>query len=266
MNSLEQRFLRLCGVLDGMGSAVVAYSGGVDSSFLLRIAKDHIKNLIAVTANSETYTKHELKFAKELCKRLGVRHRVIATRELADNNFKSNPRDRCYFCKKELFSKLWGIAKKNRINFVLDASNIDDKKDFRPGRIAKKEFGVVSPLEKARLGKRDIRLLSKRLKLSSWNRPQMACLASRVSYGEIITKDKLKKIEKAENIIRKHLELNGNVRVRYHRGIARIEVDKKEIPRLIKDKNLMVRLKKIGFKYITVDLEGYAMGSMNRQI
>ena len=261
--SINQKFKRLCLNLKRLNSAVLAYSGGVDSSFLLSVARGQLKRLIAVTADSATIPREELRFAKRFCDKFGACHKIIATKEIRNKDFTSNSRERCYFCKRELFSRLESIARRNRIPNVMDASNIDDKDDFRPGNRAKIEFKVLSPLQEAKLNKKEIRLLSKRLGLPTWNKPQMACLASRIPYGERITKDKLERIEKAEAIIRKIFRLNGNVRVRLYKDLARIEVDKKEIPRIINNQNLVSKLKVLGFKYITVDLEGYRTGSMN---
>ncbi len=262
MNKLE----RLKNILKNLKSVVLAYSGGVDSSFLLKIASDSLpkENLLAVTAVSETYTGSELIQAKRIAKRLGVRHFIINTEELLNKNFKSNPVDRCYYCKEELFSRLKEIAKSYGIQNVIDASNIDDDKDYRPGRKAKEELSVRSPLKEAGFAKSEIRKYSKRLGLETWNYPQMACLASRFPYGEKITKKKLKTVEQAEDFLRS-LGVK-QVRARYHRDIVRIEVTKGDIDRFINKKfrNKVIKyLKALGFKYIVLDLEGYRSGSLN---
>ena len=255
--------------LRALESAVVAFSGGVDSSFLLRVARDTLpkKSLLAVTAVSDTYTKLELSQAKRFVRLLGVRHKIIFTDELKDANFRKNPVDRCYYCKKELFGRLKAIASHKRIKNIIDASNKDDKKDYRPGSMAKEEFGVRSPLQESQITKKDIRRYSKRLGLETWDFPSMACLASRVPYGTEIKKDVLEKIEAAEDIIKK--AGFRHVRVRYYNDIARIEVEKKEIKKFLNCKSydkILKKLKSLGFIYITLDLEGYRTGSLNESI
>jgi len=263
---LQHKFDRLQRLLHSMNSALVAYSGGVDSSFLICIARYCIKDVVAVTAVSETYTKKELEFAKEFCRWLGVRHRIIHTHELRNKNFSRNPRQRCYYCKKELFSQLRAIARREKIHYLLDASNTDDIKDFRPGSKAKKEFSVVSPLQKAGLRKQDIRTLSRQYGLPSWNKPQMACLASRIPYNEVITRRKLRRIENAEDYLRSVVRIVGNIRVRTHDGKARIEVDKEHIDRLVGNKQLISTFRKLGFRCVTVDAKGFRSGSMNENM
>ena len=264
--SIDKKLRLLKGIVGKMGSVLVAYSGGVDSSLLLKIAKDCLEDkVLAVTAVSETYTKKELEFAKRFCREFDIKHRIIKTHELSDVNFNSNPKDRCYFCKKELFSRLRKIASKNRIKNIIDATNADDRFDFRPGSKAKRQLGIRSPLDEAAITKKEIRSLSKRFNLSSWNRPQMACLASRIKYCTPITGERLRRVEKAEDFIRDRLRIGGNIRVRDYGDLARIEVDKTNIPKLIKANGFMMKLKRFGFKYITVDLEGYRTGSMNEK-
>jgi len=249
-----------------MGRVLIAYSGGVDSTFLLKVAVDTLgkENVLAVTAKSPTYQLTELKGAAKNAKKIGARHLIIMTNEFKNANFASNPVDRCYYCKDELFAKLKKIAKKENIPFVLDASNIDDEYDYRPGARAKKEHGVRSPLQEAGFSKKDIRRFSKRLGLGTWDKPQMACLASRLPYGERIELDKLKRIERAEDFLRK-LGL-GQVRVRCHGHIARIEVPIKETKLLYNDDingKIIKKFKGLGFVYVTLDLEGYRTGSLN---
>ncbi len=262
MNKIE----KLEKILRGMESAVVAFSGGLDSSFLLKVANDTLSDgkLLAVTAVSDTYTRLELKQAKRFTKALGVRHRLIFTDEMKDKRFTKNPADRCYYCKKELFRSLKDEAASGGFKFILDASNLDDKFDYRPGARAKKEFKVRSPLQDAGISKSEIRKYSKKLGLSTWSLPPIACLASRIPYGREISRDVLTKVEKAEGFIRdlgiKH------VRVRYHDDVARIEVDKKDIKRFFNQKfcvKIVRRLKSLGFSYIALDLEGYRTGSLN---
>jgi pyridinium-3,5-biscarboxylic acid mononucleotide sulfurtransferase len=253
-------------ILKEMRSVLIAYSGGVDSSFLLKVARDVLGDkVLAVTAVSSTYPREELVLAKATARRLKARHRIIRTSELRDRHFVSNPVNRCYFCKKELFCKLKKIARKNNLKFIIDASNVTDKKDYRPGAKAKKELGIRSPLEEAGFTKGEIRILSRKLKLRSWNKPSLACLASRIPYGRIITPSVLSKVERAEKL----LKLMGfkQVRLRHYDGLCRIEVEANGIEKLIEKRNLIVaKLKPLGYNYITVDLEGYRTGSLNEVI
>lgn len=249
-----------------MHSVLLAYSGGVDSTFLLRLASETLgERVLAVTADSPTYPKEELFFSKKIAKSLEARHKVIRTHEFKKRNFIRNPVNRCYFCKKELFSRLKDIAKKNKLKYVIDASNLSDKLDFRPGNIAKKEFKIRSPLQEAGFTKEDIRKASKIYGLSTWDKPSLACLASRIPYGTRISLPLLKKVNAAE------VYLRGigfkQVRLRHYNGLCRIEVTKKDIPLLLGKRKLVVdRLRKLGYNYITVDLEGYRTGSINEAI
>lgn len=261
-----EKLERLKDILKSMKSVLVAYSGGVDSTLLLKVSYDVLKDrVLAVTADSPTYPKEELIFAKKMAQEMGVRHRIIKTSELKDKNFYSNPVNRCYFCKKELFSKLKALAKRNKLNFVIDASNLSDKRDFRPGNKAKEELGVRSPLQEARFTKEDIRKTSKKLDLDTWDKPSLACLASRIPYGRKIRQQTLKRIERGETYLR-NLGFR-QVRLRHYNGLCRIEVFKEEIPRLLKRRDLVVEnLKKLGYNYVTVDLEGYRTGSLNEVV
>ena len=249
-----------------MQSALVAYSGGADSGLLLKVAKDMLgKNALAVTAVSRTLPARELKCAKKMAKKLGVKHILVYTRELANSKFFNNNAERCYWCKKELYSKLKDVARQHNISHIVDGSNAEDKSDYRPGAKAVRELGVRKPLEEAGFLKEDVRHLSKKLRIPSWNKPSSACLASRIPYGVKINGGMLAKVEKAEDVL-KNLGFRG-ARVRHHGDIARIEVEKSQIPGLFKEKakeKIVKSLKKLGYLYTTIDLEGYTRGSMNR--
>jgi len=265
---MKEKLDKLRNILHKMGSVLLAYSGGVDSTFLLKVASDVLgrDNVLAVTADSETYPRSELNFAKKMAVKFGVKHLIIKTDELHNQKFADNPVNRCYYCKRELFSKLKKIAKLKKIKYVLDASQVSDKRDFRPGDKAKQELGIRSPLKEAGFTKEDIRRFSKKLGLATWDMPSKACLASRFPYGIKITIDGLQRVEKAENII-KSLGFS-QVRVRNYDSTARIEVEKDKVPFLISKMRAenLAKIKKIGYKYITVDLEGYRTGSLNEEI
>lgn len=261
-----EKLKKLERIIREMGSCLIAFSGGVDSTFLLKVVSQILPKtkLLAVTADSPTYPKEELKESKKISRSLGVRQKIIKTQELKENNFIRNPLNRCYFCKKELFGRLKKMAKRYKLHYVVDATNVSDKKDYRPGTQAKKELGVRSPLLEAGIDKEEIRRYSKKLGLFTWNKPQLACLASRIPYGRRIELPLLKRIASAESFLKK-LGFS-QVRVRHYNGFCRIEVAKNDLPALITRRQPIVKnLRRLGYHYITLDLEGYRPGSMNIQ-
>jgi uncharacterized protein len=247
------------------GGLVVAYSGGVDSTLLLKVAHVALGDrVLAVTARSETYPEHEVEEAIRLARELGIRLREIHTEELAREEFASNPPERCYFCKRELFGKLLEIAQAEGLAVVVDGANVDDVGDFRPGSRAAAELGVRSPLREAGLTKEEIRELSRELGLPTWDKPSFACLASRFPYGDRITREELVKVRAAEQVLRE-LGLR-QFRVRHHGETARLEVEPEEIARLAAPElraHLVAELQRLGYLYVTLDLQGYRTGSMN---
>ncbi|HQP91908.1 MAG TPA: ATP-dependent sacrificial sulfur transferase LarE [Candidatus Omnitrophota bacterium] len=265
-SSLEEKFKALKLRLESLGSVLVAYSGGVDSSLLLKIASLVLdKKVLAITALSETYPLKETRSAKELAKKMKVRHEIIRTKEFSDKDFRRNFPDRRYHCKKELFSSLLKIARRKNIKYVIDGSNADDLKDYRPGSRAKKELKIISPLQETGFTKKDVRLLSKRLGLGNWQKPALACLASRIPFNTPITKQKLSRIDRAETLIRGKFNIKGNLRVRDHGDLARVELDRPEIRKV--DPLKMDRiLKNLGYKSSEIDPKGYIMGSLSVRV
>ncbi len=262
---IEQKWDHLKALLQDMQRAVLAYSGGVDSSLLLRAAAEVMgPRLIAVTAVSETYPASELSSAKEFVRSLGVTHTILPTEELSSEEFVRNAPDRCYHCKKELFAKLRRIAGTEGITAVIEGSNTDDLKDYRPGRRAVQEFSVRSPLVEAGLSKAEIRELAHRLNLPMWDKPSLACLSSRIPYGTRVTSEILRTIQTAED----RLRVLGfrQARVRHHGATARIEIDRSEFGRLLNEEisgEIIAAFKGLGYTYVCLDLEGYRTGSMN---
>ena len=265
---IDQKWDHLRSLLSEMRTVLLAYSGGVDSSVLLRAAAEILgQNLIAVTAVSETYPAEELHLAKQFTASLGVRHRILQTEELSNDEFSRNAEDRCYHCKHELFGKLRQIAESEGIPWILDGSNTDDQRDFRPGRRAAGEFSVRSPLAESGLSKQEIRDLARRLNLPMWDKPSLACLSSRIPYGTRITPDLVKNIQAAEDVVRS-LGIR-QVRVRHHGDTARIEVDREDLIRLVSEdarRVIVDSFKTLGYAYVCLDLEGYRTGSMNEVI
>jgi len=261
---LEKKFQRLKDIIKALDSVILAYSGGVDSSFLLAVCSRVLnKKALAVTSASSSLPRRELKEARILAKKLRAHHLIIETDELRSKDYINNPPDRCYYCKKELFAKLKQIKKKYKARFIIDGSNYDDDSDYRPGSRAGREFGVRSPLKEAGLTKNDIRVLCRSLNLSLWNKPSFACLASRIPYNKKIDAKTLGRIEKAEDFL---ISLGfSQVRVRDFGELAKIEVEKKKVNKLITNYKLQITnyLKKLGYRQVTVDLEGYRMGSLN---
>jgi uncharacterized protein len=254
--------------IEKMGSLAVAYSGGVDSTFLLKVAHDVLKDqVIAVTARSSTYPERELNEAAEFTRSTGIKHIVIQSEELEIEGFTNNPPNRCYLCKYELFSKIKEVAEKYNIKYIAEGSNIDDLGDYRPGMQAIKELGIISPLKDAGLGKDAIRKLSKQMGLSTWDKQSFACLASRFPYGEKITQEKLTMVDRAEQYL---LDLGfKQVRVRHHGDTARIEVAGAERLKFFDLElmdNVYKQFREIGFAYTSLDLKGYRTGSMNEAI
>lgn len=265
-NAVHTRYERLQSALREMGSVAIGYSGGVDSTLLVKVAADILAaNALAVIGRSETYPTREFEEAVALAESIGVRFLVVNTEETDVLKFQENPPDRCYFCKTELFGKLGDIAAREGIAWIADGTITDDMGDFRPGMRAKSEKNVRSPLLEAGFSKADVRELSRHLNLPTWDKPAFACLSSRFPYGMEISKENLVRVDSAETFLR---DLGfRRFRVRFHdKNTARIEVGKEEMLRLMDEavrEQVVERMKELNFTYITLDLQGYRTGSMN---
>jgi uncharacterized protein len=266
--NIQEKYEKLKMILREMGEIAVAYSGGVDSNFLAKVAKDVLEErAIAITMIAPLHSESEMEEANELAKQIGIRRIIIRENVLEQDVFKENPEDRCYHCKKLIFSMIKKVAESQNIAYVADGSNMDDMGDYRPGLKAIKELGGRSPLKEANLTKQEIRELSKQLNLPTWDKPAFACLATRFPYGETITNEGLRAVEMAENYLYK--EGFKQYRVRCHGNLARIEVLPEDRKRFFDQKymdEVALKFKSFGFTYVSLDLQGYRMGSMNESI
>ena len=264
-DELREKLDKLKEIISDLGSLAVGFSGGVDSSLLLVVAHEVLGDrAIAVTSVDASVPEREVKEAKVFCEERGIRQIVCTFDPMKDESYRKNSPDRCYFCKRGIFSEVKRIARENGIEYAAEGSNMDDIGDYRPGLRAVEELSVRSPLREAKLYKSDIRLISKAMGLPTWSKPAYACLASRFVYGEEITEEKLHMIDRAAQFLIEHGFFEERVRI--HGNIARIEVAPADIPRLASDEireAVYKELKKLGFLYVTLDLKGYSTGSMN---
>jgi uncharacterized protein len=268
-DELSAQYERLVGLIKQMKRVIVAFSGGVDSTLVLKVALDALgrENVLAATGVSPSLPQRELQSVRDLAAVLSAPLELIETSEMDSANYTSNPSNRCYFCKTELYSKLTDLGTRKNFNAILNGLNLDDTGDHRPGMGAAKEWNIRSPLLEAKLTKPDVRALAEKLKLPNWEKPALACLSSRIPYGTPVTIQSLSQIERAEDFLR---DLGfTNVRVRHHSNLARIEVDADDLSKLLQEplrSNLIKQFKQLGYTYVTLDLQGFRSGSVNETL
>jgi uncharacterized protein len=267
MDTLKEKYAALIALLSGTGKLAVAFSAGVDSTFLLKAAREALgENVIALTAQTVAFPARERDASAEICRALGVEQVAVPVDLMAVEGFRENPPERCYLCKKALFTAMQAAARERGFGCVAEGSNTDDAGDYRPGLRALRELGIRSPLREAGLSKAEIRELSRRLELPTWDKPSYACLATRIAYGQEITPEALEKVETAEQ----YLYGLGfrQVRVRVHGDLARIEIPREQFPLLLPTTAdaIHLRLRQLGFRYVALDLGGFESGSMNRAL
>jgi len=265
---LAVKAARLRELLAGYRSVLIAFSGGVDSAYLAIAAHDVLGDrAVAITADSPSYPDTHRQLALAIARDFGFKHEMISTAELERPEYRANPANRCYYCKDELYSELAAMARQRDVAVVIDGNNADDRGDYRPGRQAAREHGVRSPLDEADLTKADIRELARAAGLASWDEPASACLSSRIPYGQEVTDQRLRQIERAEQVLR---DLGFRIfRVRHHDTVARLEIAKAEMPRALDpavNATLVASLKALGYQYVSLDLQGYRLGSLNEAL
>ena len=267
-DALRAKEHALHGILSDLSSVIVAFSGGADSAFLAYSAASVLGDqALAVTADSASYPEAHRQIALRVAAEFGLQHEIITTGELARPEYRANPANRCYFCKQELYSQLTALKERRGFAAIVDGSNADDRGDYRPGRRAAREYGVRSPLDEADLTKDEIRLLSREAGLPTWDIPASACLSSRIPYGSEVTAEKLRTIERAENVLR---DLGFRVfRVRHHDTVARLEIGRDEMARALEpavSEVIVGQLRALGYQHVTIDLQGYRLGSLNEAL